>query len=111
MGAPQRLRGTEWAALVATETLLATARAETITTLATARAETITASSSRSASALKPPSAATLPVSVPRCSQNSEKVCESMPTRVPTVNERQHCHNEDKKVCELEERTQPKQVK
>merc|ERR1719188_689744 len=22
-----------------------------------------------------------------------------------------HCHNEDKKVCELEERTQPKQVK
>merc|ERR1712025_874076 len=50
-------------------------------------------------------------VSVPRCSQNSEKVCESMPTRVPTVNERQHCHNEDKKVCELEERTQPKQVK
>merc|ERR1712018_675341 len=25
-------------------------------------------------------------VSVPRCSQKSEKVCESMPTRVPTVN-------------------------
>merc|ERR1712038_1997043 len=39
-------------------------------------------------------------VSVPRCSQKSEKVCESMPTRVPTVNERQHCHNEDRKVCE-----------
>merc|ERR1712038_1290813 len=50
-------------------------------------------------------------VSVPRCSQKSDKVCESMPTRVPTVNERQHCHNEDKKVCELEERTQPKQGK
>merc|ERR1712066_740408 len=50
-------------------------------------------------------------VSVPKCSKKSEKVCESMPQRVPTVGERQHCHNEDKKVCELEERTQPKQVK
>jgi len=50
-------------------------------------------------------------VSVPKCSKKSDKVCESMPQRVPTVGERQHCHNEDKKVCELEERTQPKQVK
>ena len=44
-----------------TITTLATARAETITTLVTARAGTITASSSRSASALKSPSATTLP--------------------------------------------------
>ena len=27
------------------------------------------------------------------------------------MSERQHCHNEDKKVCQLEERTKPKQVK
>merc|ERR1711994_413314 len=45
------------------------------------------------------------------CSTTSEKVCETVPQRYPDVSERQHCHNEDKKVCELEERTQPKQVK
>merc|ERR1712088_802376 len=50
-------------------------------------------------------------VVVPRCSSKSDKVCEAMPQRYPTVGERQHCHNEDKKVCQLEERTQPKQVK
>jgi len=50
-------------------------------------------------------------VVVPRCSSKSDKVCEAMPQRYPTVSERQHCHNEDKKVCQLEERTQPKQVK
>merc|ERR1712210_105988 len=49
-------------------------------------------------------------VVLPRCSAKSEKVCEAMPQRYPTVSERQHCHNEDKKVCQLEERTQPKQV-
>ena len=32
------------------------------------------------------------------------------PFDAATVSERQHCHNEDKKLCQLEERTQPKQV-
>ena len=50
-------------------------------------------------------------VIVPKCSTTSEKVCETVPQRYPDVSERQHCHNEDKKVCQLEERTQPKQVK
>merc|ERR1712018_522569 len=31
--------------------------------------------------------------------------------KVPVPVERQNCHDENKKVCELEERTQPKQVK
>jgi len=50
-------------------------------------------------------------VVVPKCSTKNDKVCETMPIRHPSVSERQHCHNEDKKVCALEERTQPKQVK
>merc|ERR1712203_175832 len=50
-------------------------------------------------------------VIVPKCSTTSEKVCETVPQRYPDVSEGQHCHNEDKKVCQLEERTQPKQVK
>ena len=37
-------------------------------------------------------------VVVPSCSSRSDKVCETMPQRFPTVSERQHCHNEDKKV-------------
>merc|ERR1712158_186857 len=49
-------------------------------------------------------------VVLPRCSAKPDKVCETMPQRSPTVSERQHCHNEDKKVCQLEERTQPKKV-
>merc|ERR1712018_1113854 len=50
-------------------------------------------------------------VIVPKCSTTTDKVCETVHQRYPDVSERQHCHNEDKKVCELEERTQPKQVK
>merc|ERR1712223_258846 len=45
-------------------------------------------------------------VIVPKCSTTSEKVCETVPQRYPDVSERQHCHNEDKKVCQLEESTQ-----
>merc|ERR1712177_159035 len=50
-------------------------------------------------------------VIVPKCSTTTDKVCETVHQRYPDVSERQHCHNEDKKVCQLEERTQPKQVK
>merc|ERR1712193_390182 len=50
-------------------------------------------------------------VIVPKCSTTTDKVCETVHQRNPDVSERQHCHNEDKKVCQLEERTQPKQVK
>merc|ERR1711992_184495 len=50
-------------------------------------------------------------VIVPKCSTTTDKVCETVHQRYPDVSERQHCHNEDKKVCQLEERAQPKQVK
>merc|ERR1712045_13565 len=50
-------------------------------------------------------------VVLPKCSTTTDKVCETVHQRYPDVSERQHCHNEDKKVCQLEERTQPKQVK
>merc|ERR1711992_120637 len=50
-------------------------------------------------------------VIVPKCSTTTDKVCETVHQRYPDVSERQHCHNEDKKVCQLEERTQSKQVK
>merc|ERR1719450_779415 len=40
-----------------------------------------------------------------------EKVCEKLTEMVPIPVEKQNCHDEFKKVCELEERSQPKQVK
>ncbi|XP_059085534.1 uncharacterized protein LOC131882415 [Tigriopus californicus] len=50
-------------------------------------------------------------VNVQRCTRKAEKVCEKVTLLSPVAQERQNCRNEDKKVCELEERTQPKQVK
>merc|ERR1712177_94651 len=55
--------------------------------------------------------ARTLTVRERTTEKTTEKVCETVHQRYPDVSERQHCHNEDKKVCQLEERTQPKQVK
>merc|ERR1712080_441872 len=40
-----------------------------------------------------------------------EKVCEKLTEKVPVPSEKQNCHDENKKVCELEQRSQPKQVK
>merc|ERR1711962_835649 len=40
-----------------------------------------------------------------------EEVCEKLTERVPVPQEKQVCHDEKKKVCELEQRSQPKQVK
>jgi len=37
--------------------------------------------------------------------------CEKLTERVPVPKEKQVCHDEKKKVCELEQRSQPKQVK
>merc|ERR1712173_209768 len=39
------------------------------------------------------------------------EVCEKLSERVPVPKEKQVCHDEKKKVCELEQRSQPKQVK
>merc|ERR1712140_58756 len=50
-------------------------------------------------------------VSTEYCENRSEKVCEKLTERVPVPSERQNCHDEKKKVCELEQRSQPKQVK
>merc|ERR1719281_380476 len=37
--------------------------------------------------------------------------CEKLTERVSVPKEKQVCHDEKKKVCELEQRSQPKQVK
>jgi len=50
-------------------------------------------------------------VSTEYCEPRDQKVCEKLTERVPVPSERQNCHDEKKKVCELEQRSQPKQVK
>merc|ERR1719167_635960 len=40
------------------------------------------------------------------CEDREEKVCEKLTEMVPVPVERQNCHDENKKVCELEERSQ-----
>merc|ERR1712173_337539 len=45
------------------------------------------------------------------CEDREEKVCEKLTERVPVPSEKQNCHDENKKVCELEQISQPKQVK
>merc|ERR1712025_819183 len=50
-------------------------------------------------------------VSVEYCEDRTEKVCEKLTEKVPVPSEKQNCHDEHKKVCELEQRSQPKQVK
>merc|ERR1712136_90499 len=44
------------------------------------------------------------------CKDDYEKVCKKLPENVPYAAEKQACHDEEKKVCELEERQQPKQI-
>merc|ERR1712098_610796 len=53
---------------------------------------------------------------VQKCHKMKERVCDTvyeteLTEMVPVPVERQNCHDEIKKVCELEERSQPKQVK
>ncbi|TRY79237.1 hypothetical protein TCAL_10041 [Tigriopus californicus] len=50
------------------------------------------------------------PVNVQRCTRNRE-VCEKVTLLSPVAQEPTELPQRDKKVCELEERTQPKQVK
>merc|ERR1712203_855111 len=50
-------------------------------------------------------------VSSDYCEERDEEVCEKLTVRVPVPQEKQVCHDEKKKVCELEQRSQPKQVK
>merc|ERR1712150_331747 len=50
-------------------------------------------------------------VSTEYCQDREEEVCEKLTERVPVPSERQNCHDEKKKDCELEQRSQPKQVK
>ncbi len=45
------------------------------------------------------------------CTRQDERICEKLSARMPVTQERQVCHNEEKKVCELEQKTQPKQIK
>lgn len=44
------------------------------------------------------------------CYPQQQKLCEKLVNSVPYPKEKQVCHNDEKKVCELEQRTQPKQV-
>merc|ERR1711862_1071626 len=50
-------------------------------------------------------------VSSEYCEEREEEVCEKLTEREPVPKEKQVCHDEKKKVCELEQRSQPKQVK
>merc|ERR1712020_578332 len=50
-------------------------------------------------------------VSTKYCEDREEKVCEKLTERVPVPSEKQNCHDENKKLCELEQSSQPKQVK
>ena len=50
-------------------------------------------------------------VSSDYCEDRDEKVCEKLSEIVPVLVERQNCHDENKKVYQLEDRSQPKQVK
>jgi hypothetical protein len=50
-------------------------------------------------------------VTISQCSRRADKVCETLEESVPFVAAKQSCRNEDKKVCDLEERAQSKQVK
>nr|ABU41045.1 hypothetical protein [Lepeophtheirus salmonis] len=50
-------------------------------------------------------------ISSEKCEMRKEKKCEKFAERTPFPVEKQHCHNEEKRVCDLEQRPQPKQVK
>jgi hypothetical protein len=50
-------------------------------------------------------------VSNTRCQRKTEQQCERLRSGAPVVTPQQACHNEEKKVCQLEHRQQPKQVK
>merc|ERR1711972_1193997 len=50
-------------------------------------------------------------VSSEYCEDREEEVCEKLTWGVPVPKEKQVCHDEKKKVCELEQRSQLKQVK
>ena len=45
------------------------------------------------------------------CKKSEEKVCEEVYERKPYPYSKPHCRNEGKKVCHVEQKTQPKQIK
>jgi len=45
------------------------------------------------------------------CFSQDQRVCEKLVNTVGSPKEKQVCHDEEKKVCELEQRSQPKQIK
>jgi len=45
------------------------------------------------------------------CKKSEEKVCEHLTERKPQPAQKAHCRNEGKKLCRVEQRTQPKQIK
>jgi len=45
------------------------------------------------------------------CKKREEKVCEEVHERKPHPYQNPHCRNEAKKVCHVEQKTQPKQIK
>lgn len=46
-----------------------------------------------------------------QCFPKDQQICEKLVNSGPQPKEKQVCHNEEKKVCELEQRSQPKQIK
>jgi len=50
-------------------------------------------------------------VNVEKCVPKDQQICEKLVNTGPMPKEKQVCHNEEKKVCELEQRSQPKQIK
>lgn len=50
-------------------------------------------------------------VNTEQCAPKDQQICEKLVNVGPQPKEKQVCHNEEKKVCELEQRSQPKQIK
>ena len=45
------------------------------------------------------------------CETREEKACDRITEQIPKPVDRPHCRNEEKKVCRVEKKTQPKQIK
>ena len=45
------------------------------------------------------------------CVPREQELCEKLNNANPAPKEKQVCRNDEKKVCELEQRSQPKQVR
>lgn len=49
-------------------------------------------------------------MSVPQCTSIPENICETLQEETPFVTTRKACRKEEKKICDLVQTTQPKQV-